>query len=285
MLMRIVVSQLYYKKQAIFYQHSKLVAPLLQSRHFPRRRRHGALRMHLLLQDRSIFVVKALQWRNWMSCSSQRLRSQCCITCQSLRHWRTRDLIISMLRCRRMQLLGRKSRVQSTDTHLRMEINWLIVAQRSSLVSDLHQTNVEEEVAEADHTEIHIVAEGAEDMETGHHTEHMRAFVRPWIREMTGIGVIKRLRWRNFAFWGVCGFDCVLHCASAMGLFAVVGVSRLEGTIVVIPKETEALKSRAEYIHDFPASYPHFFVKLYNLRFPRYEAQASMDQSFQGRKK
>jgi hypothetical protein len=91
------------------------------------------------------------------------------------------------------------------------------VAQRSSLASDLHQTNVEEEAVEADHTEIHTVAEGAEDMETGHHTGHMRAFVRPWIREMTGIGVIKRLRWKNFAFWGVCGFDCVLHYESAMG--------------------------------------------------------------------
>jgi len=74
------------------------------------------------------------------------------------------------------------------------------VAPRSSLVSDLHQTNVEEEAAEADHTEIPIVAEGAEDMETGHHTGHTRAFVQVGIREMTGIGVIKKLRWSSFAF-------------------------------------------------------------------------------------
>jgi hypothetical protein len=59
-------------------------------------------------------------------------------------------------------------------------------------------------------------------------------------------------------FWGVCGFGCALHCGSAMGYFAVVGVSRLEGTIVVIPKEILALKSRTEYIHDLPAFYPHF---------------------------
>ena len=38
---------------------------------------------------------------------------------------------------------------------------------------------------------VGIVAELAGAMETGHHTEFMRASVREWIREMTGIGVIR----------------------------------------------------------------------------------------------
>ncbi len=63
-----------------------------------------------------------------------------------------------------------------------------------------------------------------------------------------------------------------------MRLFAVVEVSRLEGTIVVIPKEIEALKRRAKYVHDFLASNPPLYVKLYNLPFPPNEAQASADQ-------
>jgi hypothetical protein len=97
-----------------------------------------------------------------------------------------------------------------------MERNWLIVVQRSSLVSDLHQISAEEG-AEEDHLVIGMgatVVEVEGDMEIGHHTGPTRAFVREWIREMTGTGVIRWLRQRKFAFKGVCGLEVFIHVAA-----------------------------------------------------------------------